>query len=131
VVAAPYHRAIDGIVAAARFYAERDPSEARRMLDAMGVRYVVVPFRPHEQLINFERVVFDELRSYDEPEQNVDGEGSIREWLKYRPEIAQTAIYRLTLHGGGGIPGLELIESITEGATTPDGKSGLLYVVRE
>lgn len=131
VVAAPYHRAIDGIAAAARFYAERDPVEARRMLDALGVKYVVVPFRPHEQLINFERVAYGEMRSYDPPVQSVDADGNIHERLQYRPEIAQTAIYRLTLQGGGGIPGLELVESITEGATTTDGKSGLLYVVRD
>ncbi|HKQ47992.1 MAG TPA: hypothetical protein VJZ71_07990 [Phycisphaerae bacterium] len=131
VVAAPYHRAIDGIVAAARFYAERDPIEARRMLDELGVKYVVVPFRPHEQLINFERVAFGELRSYDPPEQSVDAEGNIQERLNFRPGFNQTAIYRLTLQGGGGIPGLELVESIKEGATTPDGKSGLLYVVRD
>lgn len=131
VVAAPYHRAINGIVAAARFYAERDPIEARRILYELGVRYVVVPFRPHEQLINFERVAFGEMRSYDPPEQSVDAEGNIQERLKYRPGIDQTAIYRLTLQGGGGIPGLELVESIAEGATTPDGRSGLLYVVRD
>lgn len=131
VVAVPYHRAIDGIVAAATFYAERDPVEARRMLDALGVRYVVVPFRPHEQLINFERVAFGALRSYDPPEQGLDEQGNVRERLKYRREITETAIYRLTLHGGGGIPGLELIESAKEGAATPDGKSGLLYVVKD
>ncbi len=131
VVAVPYHRAIDGIVAAAKFFAERDPLAARRMLDALGVRYVVVPYRPHEQLINFERIAFGELKSYDPPEQSLDEQGNVRERLKYRPEITETAIYRLTLHGGGGIPGLELIESVAEGATTPDGKSGLLYVVKD
>lgn len=131
VVAAPYHRAIDGIVAAARFYAERDPVAARRMLDELGVKYVVVPYRPHEQLINFERVAYGEIRSYDPPEQSVDAEGNIQERLNYRPGVDQTAIYRLTLQGGGGIPGLELVESIVEGAKTTDGRSGLLYIVRD
>ncbi len=129
IVAAPYHRTIDGIVEAARFYAERNEALAGEQLDRLGVRYVIVPYRAHEQLMNFERIAFDELRSYDPPIESIDAHGLLRLELRYRPEIARTMAYRLAMQPGAPPAGLECIAVIREGAQTTDGYSGLVYKV--
>lgn len=129
VVAAPYHRTVDGIVEAATFYAERDDAAAREQLSRLRVRYVVVPFRPHEQLMNFERIAFDELRSYDPPVETIGPDGVMHHELRYRPEIAQTMAYRLAMQPDSKPAGLECIAVIKEGAQTADGFSGLVYAV--
>lgn len=131
VVAAPYHRTVDGIVEAARFYAERDEAAAREQLARLRVRYVVVPFRPHEQLMNFERIAFGELRSYDPPVESIGRDGMKHQELRYRPEIARTMAYRLAMEPNSKPAGLECIAFIREGAQTPDGFSGLIFVVPE
>ncbi|RIK67612.1 MAG: hypothetical protein DCC65_05620 [Planctomycetota bacterium] len=131
VVAAPYHRTVDGIVEAARFYAERDDEAAREQLARLRVRYVVVPFRPHEQLMNFERIAFKDLRSYDPPVESIDAIGMKHQELRYRPEITRTMAYRLAMEPNARPAGLECIAVIKEGAQTPDGYSGLVYVVPE
>ncbi|MEE8170485.1 MAG: hypothetical protein V3T70_08055, partial [Phycisphaerae bacterium] len=95
VVAAPYHRAIDGIIEAARFYAESDPQRARRRLDRLGVRYVVAPFRAHEQLMNFERIAYGGFRSFDQPHEWIDEIGRRRQRIRYRDGHASTMAYRL------------------------------------
>jgi len=134
VVATPYHRALDGLIEAARFFAERDPLEARRQLDRLGVRYVVMPPRAHEQLMHFEKIAFGELRSFDPPTETINRFGRIMQKLNYRPrEVSQTMAYRLVMEPDDEvIPGVKRIAEIQEGATTPDGKpmkTGLLYVV--
>jgi hypothetical protein len=129
VVAAPYHRALEGLLEAARFYAERDAAAARGQLDRLGVAYVVVPYRAHEQLMNFERIAFGELRSYDPPGRRLDGAGRLRETLRYRPEITRTMSYRLALSPDTALAGLQPIARAREGAATPDGLSGLVLVV--
>ncbi|MFQ5412050.1 MAG: STT3 domain-containing protein [Phycisphaerae bacterium] len=130
VVAAPYHRAIGGIVQAARFYSERDPHAARARLDRLGVRYVVMPFRAHEQLMNFERIAFGELQSFDPPKQWLDPHGNPRQALRYRPEYSKTMAYRLWAHPQSPcIEGLELIRGITDDPQRPNAENGLLYAV--
>jgi len=129
IVASPYHRALDGLVEAAEFYAQRDPARARAQLDRLGVGYVVVPYRPHEQLANFETIAFGAPRSYDPPERNIDERGELREKLRYRPEVRETMAYRLALEEGGAIAGLQSLAQVREGAATADGYSGLLYAV--
>lgn len=129
VIAAPYHRGLDGILAMARFYSERDESAAARQLADLSVGYVVVPFRPHEQLRNFEYIAFGELRSFDGVDAAIDKDGLLRETFRYRPEVAQTMSYRLALQPDTKPAGLECIARVKEGAATPDGLSGLVYVV--
>ena len=135
VVAAPYHRALPGVMEMARFFAERDPAAARAQLDRLGVRYIVVPRRPHEQLVHFENLVFGELRSFDPPTQSIDESGRIRQQLHYRPEIIETIAYRLAMAPDQEtIPGVRCLRTIDEGAKTPAGhpfETGLLYVVDE
>ncbi|MBN2562387.1 MAG: hypothetical protein JXQ75_15795 [Phycisphaerae bacterium] len=136
VVAVPYHRALDGVIEVARFYAERDPAEARSQLDRLGVRYVVMPPRAHEQLMHFEEMAFGKLRSFDLPTETINEFGHIMQKLNYKPhEVSQTMAYRLVMEPGGDvIPDVERIAEIQEGARTPDGtpmKTGLLYVVNE
>ena len=128
IVAAPYHRAMDGIVAAAKFYAERDDLLAMQQLETLGVRYVVVPFRPHEQLMNYEYIAFSELRSYEPPAESIDEFGVRHRELKYKPEIAATMAYQLAMQPDQPPPKLRCIAKIREGAQTPDGYSGLIYV---
>jgi hypothetical protein len=133
VVAAPYHRAIDGIVEAARFYAERDPAQARAQLDRLGVRYVVMPARAHEQLMHFEYIAFGEVRSFDPPVERINEYGRVTQELRYRPEqVRRTMAYRLVMEPHvQTIPGLRCIAEIDEGAKAPDGqplRTGLLYV---
>ncbi len=136
VVATPYHRALDGLLEAARFFAQRDPDQAREQLDRLGVRYVVMPPRAHEQLMQFEKIVFGELRSFDAPTETINKFGGIMHQLNYRPEeIVKTMAYRLVMEEDGEvIPGVERIAAINEGAATPDGLpmwTGLLYVVND
>lgn len=136
VVAAPYHRAIDGIVEAARFYAETDPHEARAQLDRLGIRYVVMPYRAHEQLMMFEHIAFGALRSFDRPEEAINELGRIMLTLTYRQEkVMQTMAYRLVMKSNAEvIPGVAKIAEIDEGAVGSDGqpmRTGLLYVVHE
>jgi len=137
VVATPYHRALDGLLEMARFFAERDPAKARERLDRLGVRYVVMPPRAHEQLMQFEELVFGELRSFDPPDRSIDDFGREILKLNYRPaEVKQTMAYRLVMGPADSevIPGVERIAEIYEGAKTPDGrpmKTGLLYVVHD
>lgn len=135
VVAAPYHRALLGILETARFFAERDPAAARAQLDRLGVRYIVVPRRPHEQLAHFEKLVFDELRSFDPPTQSIDESGRIRQQLHYRPDFTKTMAYRLAMMPDQEtIPGVRCLRTIDEGAKTAAGlpfETGLLYVVDE
>jgi hypothetical protein len=128
IVAGPYHRTIDGIVGAARFYAERDEAAALRQLERLDVRYVVVPLRPHEQLMNFEWLAFDELRSFDPPTYSIDTYGALHEELHYRPGITQTMAYRLAMEPDRPPAQLRCIAKSREGAATPDGYSGLLYI---
>ncbi len=129
IVAAPYHRAIEGVVEVYRFYAERRADAALELLDRLGVQYVMVPFRPHEQLMTFERVAFGELRSFEPTSRTIDDEGNVREMLHYRSEVAATAVYRLAMQPDNALPGLECIARIREGAETTDGLTGLVYVV--
>lgn len=136
VVATPYHRALDGLLEMARFFAERDPAAARERLDRLGVRYVVMPPRAHEQLMQFEELAFGELRSFDPPEGSIDDFGREILKLNYRPaEVRQTMAYRLVMESETEvIPGVERIAEINEGAKTLDGqpiKTGLLYVVHD
>jgi hypothetical protein len=135
VVAAPYHRALDGVMQASRFFAERDPAAARRQLDSLGVRYIVMPPRAHEQLMQFEQMVFGELRSFSPPDDILDAAGNLLRKINYRREAALTMAYRLVIESHTQvIPSIELIAKIDEGATTPDGKpllTGLLYVVQD
>ncbi|OWY70162.1 hypothetical protein B7486_17855 [cyanobacterium TDX16] len=128
IVAAPYHRAMEGIVAAAQFYAERDELLAVQQLEKLGVRYVVVPFRPHEQLMNHEFIAYGELRSYEPPIETIDEFGLRHQELRYKPEISQSMAYRLAMQPDQPPTGLRCIARIREGAQTPDGYSGLLYV---
>ena len=133
VVSAPYHRALPGILEAARFFAERDPAEARAQLDRLGVRYIVVPQRPHEQLMHFEKLVFGELRSFDPPTESINESGRLQRQFHYRPEFVQTVAYRLAMQPDREtLPGVRCVQTIFEGAKTPDGRpfeTGLLYVV--
>lgn len=134
VVAAPYHRTLDGIVEAARFCAERDPAQARAQLDRLGVRYVVMPARAHEQLVHLEYIAFGEVRSFDPPVERINEYGRATQELRYRPDqVRQTMAYRLVMEPRvQTIPGLRCIAEIDEGAKTPDGRplrTGLLYVV--
>jgi hypothetical protein len=136
VVATPYHRALDGLMETARFFAEHDPAKAREQLERLGVRYVVMPPRAHEQLMQFEKMAFGELRSFDPPMESLDKSGQVRVKLNYRPrEVAQTMAYRMVMEPDGRvIPGVERIAEISEGAETADGKprkTGLLYVVHD
>jgi len=128
IVAAPYHRAMEGIVAAAQFYAERDELLAVQQLEKLGVRYVVVPFRPHEQLMNYEFIAYGELRSYEPPIETIAEFGLIHRELRYKPEISQSMAYRLAMQPDQPPTGLRCIARIREGAQTQDGYSGLLYV---
>lgn len=129
VVATPYHRAIDGLLEGARFFSERDPAAARAQLDRLGVRYIVVPFRTHEQLMHDEWIVYGELRSFDPPREYFDETGDARAELRYRPAAFETMAYRLAIAAGKGIPGVEQIAVSREGAETENGFSGLVYVV--
>jgi hypothetical protein len=131
VVSVPYHRTLEGLIESAKFYAERDPAVALAQLRRLGVRYVVVPYRPHEVLMSLEHIAYGELRSYDPPEASMDAEGLLQHELRYKPEIAQTMIYRLAIESDHPPPGLECIAIIKEGAETPGGYSGLLYEVVE
>lgn len=131
IVAAPYHRTLNGIVESARFYAERDASAALEQLRRLGVRYVVVPYRAHEYLMNYEYVAFGEPRSFDPPIDTLDEHGMKRQELRYRPEIDETMAYRLVMQSDNPPAGLECIAVIREGAATPNGYSGLLYVVTD
>lgn len=131
VVAVTYHRAIEGIVESARFFAERDESAAREQLRRLGVRYVVVPYRAHEALMAHEFTAFGELRSYDPPVESIDEHGVVRQALRYRPEIARTMAYRLAMEPGRPLAGLRAVATIREGAGTADGMSGLVYVVED
>lgn len=128
IVAAPYHRAMEGIVAAAQFYAERDELLAVQQLEKLGVRYVVVPFRPHEQLMNHEFIAYGELRSYEAPIETIDEFGLRHQELRYKPEISQSMAYRLAMRPDQPPTGVRCIARIREGAQTQDGYSGLLYV---
>lgn len=134
VVASPYHRALDGLLEAAKFFAERDPAAAREQLDRLGVRYIVMPPRAHEQLMQFEKLVYGELRSFDPPTEALDKQGHIIMTLNYRPaELAQTMAYRLVMDQTGDvIPGVKRIAEISEGARDAAGNprhTGLVYVV--
>lgn len=129
VVAVPYHRALDGIIEAARFYSETDPAAARAQLDRLGVRYVVVPLRPGEQLLNLEHIAYGETRSFDPPDRRIDADGNLPLTLHFRPRVAQTMAYRLAMLKPPRELGLRLLARTREGAPTPDGLSGLLYVV--
>lgn len=129
VVAAPYHRALDGIIEAARFFSETDPATARKQLDRLGVRYVVVPLRPSEQLLNMEHIAYGEPRSFDPPDRRFDAEGNIAQTLHFRPRVARTMAYRLAMLDPPQELGVRLLARTREGAPTPDGLSGLLYVV--
>jgi hypothetical protein len=136
VVATPYHRALDGLLEMARFYAERDPAKAREQLDRLGVRYVVMPHHANEQLMQCEDLAFGELRSFDPPDRSMDESGHEVFKLNYRAaEVARTMAYRLVMEPRSEvIPGVELVSDIYEGAKTRDGqpmKTGLLYVVHD
>lgn len=130
IVAAPYHRALDGLLEAASFYAERDPAAARRQLDRLGVGYVVVPYRAHEQLMNMERIAFGELRSFDPPLTTQDSRGNAVQMLQYRPGAARTMAYRLTRGEGRGLPGLRLVFEFPEETVPPDRYAGRVYEVQ-
>jgi hypothetical protein len=131
VVSVAYHRTLEGLMESARFYAERDPAAALEQLRRLGVRYVVVPYRPHEVLMSLEYIAYGELRSYDAPVASMDAEGLLQQELRYKPEIAETMIYRLAMNSDHPPAGLECIAVIKEGAGTPSGYSGLIYVVSE
>jgi len=123
IVASPYHRALDGLLDAARFFAERRSDVARNILDARQVRYIVTPFRGLEQLVAYERIVFGDLRSFDV--------ASPRGAPRPRPEIAETMVYRLAANQGPAISGVRMIGQIPEDPAHPERMFGLVYVVDE
>jgi len=130
IIAAPYHRALAGVIECAAFFSERDPLEARRRLDRLGVRYIVVPYRVHEQLYNFETLVFGRTPSFDPPDEALDAEGRLKRTPHYRPGVEQTMAYRLSMTPGDILPGVRLLARAPEpSAPTPDRMIGLLYVV--
>ena len=129
IIAAPYHRDLPGILESAAFFSERDPAEARRRLDRLGVRYIVVPYRVHEQLYNFETLCFGSTPSFDPPTDMIEG-GRLKRTPHYRPGFEQTMAYRLAMMQGEPIPGVQLLARAFEpGAPTPDHMLGLVYVV--
>lgn len=132
VVAAPYHRAIGGIIDMMEFFAERDPSKARERLDRRQVRYLVVPWHVNEQLMNFEEIALGGLRSFDPPIETLDSHGRLQRQLRYRPEVMQTMAYRLAMKPRDhGIPGVELLYGICDDPKRPEDVHGLLFVVHD
>jgi len=131
VVAAPYHRAIDGIVEAATFFAQRDPAAAREQLDRLRVRYVVMPARYHEQLMNLEYVAFAEHRSFDILRESIGADGKPHRELAAKPQVMDTMIFRMVMRPEEPcIPGVKLIGRIrAEDPTSQVQMRGLLYVV--
>ncbi len=129
IIAAPYHRDMPGILEAAAFFSERDPIEARRRLDRLGVRYIVVPYRVHELLYYFETLVFGNPPSFDPPTESIE-DGHLKRTPHYRPGFEQTMAYRLVMLQGESIPGVKVLARAFEpGAPTPDHMLGLVYVV--
>lgn len=140
VVATPYHRAINGLIEVARFFAETDPTAARDQLDRLGVRYIVVPPRINEQLMHYEQIAFGELRSFDKPDLRIDELGLLQQTLHYRrSQVVRTMAYRLQndplqfpdRRPPPVIPGVELIARIRENPQTPSRSTGLLYMVHD
>lgn len=129
IIAAPYHRDLPGILESAAFFSERDPVEARRRLDRLNVRYIVVPFRVHEQLYNFETLYFGSTPSFDPPTDTLES-GHLKRTPHYRPGFEQTMAYRLAMMQGEPIQGVQLLaRSLEPGAPTPDRMLGLVYLV--
>ena len=132
VVAGPYHRAIDGIVETAKFFSERDPQKARDQLDRLGVRYVVVPARYHEQLMHFEYIAYGKLLTVDVTRQTINSLGRVERELRAKPAFVETMAYRLVNQTDEvGIPGVQLIARIPDDPRRPGVMRGLLYVVNE
>jgi len=134
VVAAPYHRALDGIADAAAFFATRDAAEASRIITSRRVGFIVLPARIGEQLVTFERIAFGTPRSVV-AHQRLGRHGEIRETLEFLPGFDQTTAYRLFV--GNGLESslaphgwaIRDLRRIREGAKTGDGLSGFVYSV--
>ncbi|MEK6642661.1 MAG: hypothetical protein AABZ08_02040 [Planctomycetota bacterium] len=128
VVAGPYHRALDGILEVNRFFAERDPVVARSQLDRLHVAYVLVPYRPADQLRIMEQIVFGEAPSYDLPARKIEG-GELLESVTPRPEIEQTIAFRLATGVGVEPLGLRLVKEFASGTAQSNDPSGWVYAV--
>ncbi|MCG8409352.1 MAG: hypothetical protein MI923_29455 [Phycisphaerales bacterium] len=132
VVAAPYHRAIDAIVNTARFYSERDPEKARRQLDELGVRYIVMPAQYHQQLRNFEYIVHGQEQSIEVVRDTINASGRVEQELRALPGFGETMVFRLVNQPAKAyIPGVQLIGRIDDDPRRPQALRGLLYVVNE
>jgi len=128
VIAGPYHRALDGQVETARFFAERDVAAARRQLYRLGVKYVVAPNDPMMNLRIMERIVFGEPRSYG-PSQFKIEDGELLEGLSPRPEIDQTMAIRLyTVKALDGLGVRSVAKAKEFGAQIGERLVGFVYV---
>jgi hypothetical protein len=105
ILAAPYHRALDGQLEVARFYADRDVKTARQQIDRLGVKYVISPNEPVINLRIMERIAFGEARSYGPTQYKIE-DGELLEGVSPLPEIEQTMAVRL--YASTGLEGLRV-----------------------
>jgi hypothetical protein len=128
VVAGPYHRTLDGILEVNRFFAERDPVVARAQLDRLNAAYVLVPYRPADQLRLMEQIVLGNARSYEVPARKIEG-GELLESVTPRREIEQTSAFRLATGIGVEPLGLRLVKDFAKDAARSNDPSGWVYAV--
>ncbi len=136
VVAVTGSHASQGRLEAARFYAERDPLRARRQLDRLGVRYVVLPTRSREHLGRPGMTELSRQALRDPTPERVDEFGrTMQEPNGEGHEVRKTILQRLLNEPDGNvIPGVERIAGIKDEDRTPKNpapEAGLLFVVHE
>lgn len=136
VVAVPGSHASQGRLEAATFYAERDPLRARRQLDRLGVRYVVLPTCAQERHGRPAWTGLGRQALRDPTPERVDESGrTMQESNGEGHEVRKTILQRLFSEPDGNvIPGVERIAGIKDKDWTPDDpalESGLLFVVHE
>jgi hypothetical protein len=117
VIAAPYHRVLDGVDAASRFFCTTDPREAYDIAERMGARFVAVPEAAYLNQADMETLLFGELRSFTETRHIAD-DGRVARRVEIRPDARVSMMARLTT---GNLLGENWLSPLISGAFPTEG----------
>lgn len=117
VVAAPYHRVLDGIDAASRFFCATDPREAYDIAERLGARFVDVPEAAYLNQADMESLLFGEPRSFVETRHIAD-DGRVARRVEIRPDARVSMMARLFT---GNLLGEERLYPLMSGAFPTEG----------
>lgn len=117
VVAAPYHRVLDGIEASSEFFSTSDPRRAFTIAQEVGARFVAVPEAAYMNQADMETLLYGEPRSFIETRTIAD-DGRVARRIEFHPEARVSIMARLFT---GNLLGEQWLFPLMSGAFPTEG----------